>query len=200
MARPIGRNVLALDAGKASLGAVTRGADRAKVDAAWDVAVSSTRPSEWQVAAENPQVRMLVRRISEAAEEAARLDAEIAALLAEEAMYGCLLSVPDIGPRTASELVISVDISDFPADASFERDLRIAVLLLVLHVAGGRKRHRVCQQQDGVHVFPHRRGEHARVHHDSVGRRLDANRTCPNLMDYCPIVPISVLFSPSPFP
>lgn len=103
-----------LDAGKASLGAVTRGADRAKVDAAWDAAVSSTRPSEWQVAAENPQVRLLARRISEAAEEAARLDAEIAALLAEEATYGCLLTVPGIGPRTASELVISVDISDFP--------------------------------------------------------------------------------------
>jgi len=103
-----------LDAGKAPLGAVTRGADRAKVDAAWDAAVSSTRPSEWQVAAENPQVRMLARRISEAAEEAARLDAEIAALLAEEATYGCLLTVPGIGPRTASELVISVDISDFP--------------------------------------------------------------------------------------
>ena len=49
-----------LDAGKAPLGAVTRGADRAKVDAAWDAAVSSTRPSEWQVAAENPQVRLLV--------------------------------------------------------------------------------------------------------------------------------------------
>ncbi|MEE1210140.1 MAG: IS110 family transposase [Parafannyhessea umbonata] len=103
-----------LDAGKASLGAVTRSADRAKVDAAWDAAASSTRPSEWQVATENPQVRMLARRISEAAEEAARLDAEIAALLAEEATYGCLLTVPGIGPRTASELVISVDISDFP--------------------------------------------------------------------------------------
>ena len=57
---------------------------------------------------------MLARRISEAAEEAARLDAEIAALLAEEATYGCLLAEPGIGPRAASELVISVDISDFP--------------------------------------------------------------------------------------
>lgn len=96
-----------LDAGEASLSAVTRGADRAEVDAAWEAAASSTRPSEWQVAAENPQVRMLARRISEAAEEAARLDAEIAALLAEEATYGCPLTVPGIGPRTASELVFS---------------------------------------------------------------------------------------------
>lgn len=103
-----------LDAGKASLGAVTRGANRAKVDAAWEAAASSTRPSEWQVAAENPQVRMLARRISEAAEEAARLDAEIAALLDGDATYACLLTVPGIGPRTASELVISIDIADFP--------------------------------------------------------------------------------------
>lgn len=103
-----------LDAGKASLGAVTRGANRAKVDAAWEAAASSTRPSEWQVAAENPQVRMLARRISEAVEEAARLDAEIAALLDGDATYACLLTVPRIGPRTASELAISIDVADFP--------------------------------------------------------------------------------------
>jgi transposase len=103
-----------LDAGKASLGAVTRGANRAKVDAAWEAAASSTRPSEWQVAAENPQVRMLARRISEAVEEAARLDAEIAALLDGDATYACLLTVPGIGPRTASELAISIDVADFP--------------------------------------------------------------------------------------
>lgn len=103
-----------LDAGKASLGAVTRGADRAEIDAAWDAAASSTRPSEWQVAAENPQVKMLAKRISEAAAEAARLDAEISALLADDATYACLLTVPGIGPRTASELVITVDIADFP--------------------------------------------------------------------------------------
>jgi transposase len=103
-----------LDAGKASLGAVTRGANGAKVDAAWEAAASSTRPSEWQVAAENPQVRMLARRISEAVEEAARLDAEIAALLDGDATYACLLTVPGIGPRTASELAISIGIADFP--------------------------------------------------------------------------------------
>ena len=79
-----------------------------------DAAASSTRPSEWQVAAENPQVKMLAKRISEAAAEAARLDAEISALLAADATYACLLTVPGIGPRTASELVITVDIADFP--------------------------------------------------------------------------------------
>ena len=52
--------------------------------------------------------------------------------------------------------------------AAFERDLGFAVLLLVLHVARWRQRHRMGQQQDCVHVLPHRHGEYAGVHHDSV--------------------------------
>jgi len=102
------------DAGKASLGAVTRGADRAKMEAAWKAVRGSSRPSDYRVAAENPQVRMLARRIREAVEEAGRLDAEIAALLAGDGTYECLLTVPGIGPRTASELVIGIRIEDFP--------------------------------------------------------------------------------------
>ena len=35
-------------------------------------------------------------------------------MLAGDATYGCLLTVPGIGPRTASELVIGIDIADFP--------------------------------------------------------------------------------------
>lgn len=42
-------------------------------------------------------VRLLARRISENADET----------------YRCLLTVPGIGPRTAPELVVSVDIADF---------------------------------------------------------------------------------------
>ena len=102
------------DAGKASMGAVTRGADRAEMDAAWDSIAISTRPPECMVEAENPQVMTLARRIREASEEAEALDARIAALLAGDATYGCLLTVPGIGPRTASELVIGIDIADFP--------------------------------------------------------------------------------------
>lgn len=103
-----------LDAGKASLRAVTRGADRKKIDSAWDAASNSTRPSDLRVNAENPQVMMLARRIREASEEADRLDAAIAELLAGDGTYGCLMTVPGIGPRTASELVISIRIEDFP--------------------------------------------------------------------------------------
>ncbi|HIT51549.1 MAG TPA: IS110 family transposase [Candidatus Aveggerthella excrementigallinarum] len=103
-----------VDAGKAAVGAVTRGANRARIDAAVAAAASSARPSEYRVMAENPQVKVLARRIRESAEEAARLDAEITALLAGDETYACLLTIPGIGPRTASELVISIDIGDFP--------------------------------------------------------------------------------------
>ena len=57
---------------------------------------------------------MLAKRIREAKEEAERLDAEIAALLAGDGTYECLMTVPGIGPRTASELVIAIRIEDFP--------------------------------------------------------------------------------------
>lgn len=103
-----------MDAGRASFGAVTRGADRAKMDAAWNAAMSSTRPSRYRVDAENPQVMMLARRIREATEEARRLDSEITALLTGGGTYECLVTIPGIGPRTASELAISIDIGDFP--------------------------------------------------------------------------------------
>lgn len=102
------------DAGKAAMGAATRGADRARMDGAWKAIARSTRPPECVVKAENPQVMMLAKRIREAAAEAEALDARIAALLTGDATYECLLTVPGIGPRTASELVISIDIGDFP--------------------------------------------------------------------------------------
>ena len=102
------------DAGKAAMGAVTRGADRSEMDAAWDAVAASTRPPDCLVAAENPQVMTLARRIREAGAEAEALDARIAAALAVDAAYQCLLTVPGIGPRTASELVIAIDIANFP--------------------------------------------------------------------------------------
>lgn len=102
-----------IDAGRKALGAVTRGADRVTINAARDAAARSTRPSEYRVAAENPQVKMLAKRIREAQEEARRLDALIASLLEEDGTYECLLTVPGIGPRTASELAVAIRIEDF---------------------------------------------------------------------------------------
>jgi hypothetical protein len=78
------------DAGKTAFGAVTRGADREKVDAAWNAIEACTRIPEELVRAEGPQVRMLARRIREAAGEAARIDAEIGALLEHDPTYECL--------------------------------------------------------------------------------------------------------------
>ena len=47
-------------------------------------------------------------------EEADRIDREITALLAGDGTYECLVTIPGIGPRTASELVIGINIEDFP--------------------------------------------------------------------------------------
>lgn len=103
-----------IDAGKPAFVAVTKGANRARMDAAWNAAMASTRPSKRRVDAENPQVRMLARRIREALEEADGIDREITALLAGDGTYECLVTIPGIGPRTASELVIGINIEDFP--------------------------------------------------------------------------------------
>lgn len=102
------------DAGKARLGAASRGGNRAVFDAAWAAISASTRPPEPLAAAEGAQVRVLARRIAEAVGEAERLDAGIARLLEGDGTYECLLTVPGIGPRTASELAISVRIESFP--------------------------------------------------------------------------------------
>lgn len=64
--------------------------------------------------AENRQVRFLATRISEALDEAGALEAETAALLEGDETYACLLTVPGIGPRTAAQLAVSVDIGRFP--------------------------------------------------------------------------------------
>ena len=103
-----------LDAGRASASAAARGMGRRSLEAALSAAKSCTRPPELMLAAENPQVRMLARRISEAMAEAGRLDGEISALLAGDETYRCLRTIPGIGPRTASELVIAIDVGEFP--------------------------------------------------------------------------------------
>lgn len=59
-------------------------------------------------------MRLLARRIAENAAEIEADDA-IAALLERDETYRCLLTVPGIGPKTASELAISINIEDFPS-------------------------------------------------------------------------------------
>ena len=96
-----------------AVGALTRGCRRAKVAALVESVGSSSRPHPAAVACEDRAVRLLARRISENAAEIESLTSKISALLAADETYRCLLTVPGIGPRTASELVISIDIADF---------------------------------------------------------------------------------------
>ena len=95
------------------VGALTRGCRRAKVAALAGSVESSSRPHPAAVACEDRAVRLLARRISENDAEIGSLTSEISALLSADETYRCLLTVPGIGPRTASELVISIDIADF---------------------------------------------------------------------------------------
>lgn len=59
-------------------------------------------------------MRLLARRIAENAAEIEADDA-IAALFERDETYRCLLTVPGTGPKTASELAISINIDDFPS-------------------------------------------------------------------------------------
>lgn len=102
------------DAGRRRAAALARGARRGKVDALVGSVGSSTRPDAAAIAAEDRAVRFLARRIAENAAELQAATAEISALLERDETYRCLLTVPGIGPKTASELAISVNIDDFP--------------------------------------------------------------------------------------
>lgn len=84
--------------------------------------------------------------------------------------------LPGLRPIDAHRPVLHVlgvqqahhDLRELDLGASLERHHGLAVLLLVLHVAGGWQRHRVGQQQDGVHVFQNRCCSHAGVCHRSL--------------------------------
>ena len=104
----------AADAGRRRAAALARGARRGKVDALVGSVGSSARPDAAAIAAEDRAVRFLARRIAENAAELQAATAEISALLERDETYRCLLTVPGIGPKTASELAISVNIDDFP--------------------------------------------------------------------------------------
>ena len=75
---------------------------------------SSTRPDAAAIVTEDRAVKLLARRISENSAEIEAITTEISALLEGDDTYRCLLTVPGTGPKTASELAISIDIEDFP--------------------------------------------------------------------------------------
>ena len=61
------------------------------------------------------QMNALADKVGAQASKIEAITAEISALLEGDDTYRCLLTVPGIGPKTASELAISIDIEDFPS-------------------------------------------------------------------------------------
>ena len=84
-------------------------------DALWEAAVASARDG-WHPDAEDSLVRGLAAEILAADAQRASLEADIAARLSGDETYRCLLTVPGVGPKTATALVTLVDVSLFDGD------------------------------------------------------------------------------------
>ena len=91
------------------------GAGEAARDALWEASVASARGG-WHPGAEDALVRSLAAEIAAADAERASLEADIASRLSGDETYRCLLTVPGVGPRTATTLVTMVDVSLFGSD------------------------------------------------------------------------------------
>ena len=103
-----------LDAGREKFCAASRKhhATREQRDRLWE-SISGERPSEQAVAAEGRYVRHFAGRIVSDNEAEAELDAAISESLEGNADFENLQTIPGIGPRTAVQLVVSIDISEF---------------------------------------------------------------------------------------
>lgn len=101
------------DAGRRRYRSVAKGAPASLAESLWDSVEGSTRPTEAQVASEAVIVPIIARRIREDTEEIERLAGLIAEAVGSNDTYRCLLTIPGIGPRTASQLVLDVSIEDF---------------------------------------------------------------------------------------
>ena len=84
----------------------------AKTDALWS-SIGGERPPESAVRAGEGYVRMLASRIVADNEAEERLKADIDAELSGCETYRNLLTVPGVGPKTAAQLVSSVNIENF---------------------------------------------------------------------------------------
>lgn len=78
-----------------------------------DAINNSTKPSELLVGIEEQQIRHLALSLLELEENLHNLEMQIDELLADNATYTCLQTIPGIGKKNAAELVISVDIDKF---------------------------------------------------------------------------------------
>lgn len=89
------------------------GAPEAAADGLWDAALASAKSGRPHTAAEDAAVRMLAERIAEDLDRAASVGSAMDSVMAGNAVYQALLTVPGIGPKTASALVAGVDIALF---------------------------------------------------------------------------------------
>lgn len=83
------------------------------LEALWQAALTSSRSERQHTKAEDRLVRMLAERIEEDARRSVVVNTDINILLTENDTYQALLTIPGIGPKTASALVAGIDISLF---------------------------------------------------------------------------------------
>ena len=102
-----------LDSGRRRFLRAASQAPRERAEAVWRSLGMATRPTERQVEAEMVLVPMLARRIREDTEQIEELERLIDEQVMEEETYQCLLTIPGIARRTATQLVLNVRIEDF---------------------------------------------------------------------------------------
>lgn len=91
------------------------GAPQAAAAEFWDAAAASAGSDRPHTAAEDEAVAMLAARIAEDAARAASVGSALDSLLRGDDVYRSLLTIPGIGPKTASALVAGIDIGLFPS-------------------------------------------------------------------------------------
>lgn len=102
-----------LDAGRRRFLRAASQAPRERAEAVWRSLGMATRPTERQVEAEMVLVPMLARRIREDTEQIEALEELIDDQVAEDETYRCLLTIPGVARRTATQLVLNVRLADF---------------------------------------------------------------------------------------
>lgn len=105
------------DAGKRSYSATcaNAGARASSREALWEAAESSAEHG-FHPAAEDALIRGLASQIESLDAQRCELERSIASELAGDETYSCLLTIPGIGPKTATTLVTMVDVSLFAGD------------------------------------------------------------------------------------
>jgi len=105
-----------LDAGRRRFSSWERSAPHADPDACeriWASLGAATRVTEGQAEAERCLVKMVAGRIIAIDKEMASLSSMIEDGLKGDPAFEALLTVPGVGPKTAAQLVLSIDITDF---------------------------------------------------------------------------------------